>query len=248
MPTYSYQLYSSRDFPPLAKTLEMLAELGYGETEGYAAVYADKVATRAALDATGLTMPSGHFSLDALLNDRDGTLRTAEVLGVKSIFAPYLGAELRPTDAPGWTAFGEQLATVGETYRAEGLQFGWHNHDFEFQPNSDGSVPMKQILDAAPSIGWEADIAWIVRGGQDPFQWIADYGDRITAVHVKDIAKTGECVDEDGWADVGYGTLDWRRLMSALSNSAVKHFIVEHDKPNDDARFARRSIEALKTF
>lgn len=37
MTAFSYQLYSSRNFPPLAATLTMLADLGYAEVEGYGA-------------------------------------------------------------------------------------------------------------------------------------------------------------------------------------------------------------------
>jgi len=34
----------------------------------------------------------------------------------------------------------------------------------------------------------ERDLAWIVRGACDPLDYIARYGSRITAIHVKDIA------------------------------------------------------------
>ena len=34
MTDFSYQLYSSRNFPPLADTLRMVAEVGYTQVEG----------------------------------------------------------------------------------------------------------------------------------------------------------------------------------------------------------------------
>jgi sugar phosphate isomerase/epimerase len=106
-------------------------------------------------------------------------------------------------------------------------------------------VPLDHLFAGGPDLAWEADIAWIIRGGADPFAWIAKYGDRITAVHVKDIAPKGENADEDGWADVGYGTLDWKTIMKALRDKMpAKVFVMEHDKPSDVGRFARRSIEA----
>ena len=76
-------------------------------------------------------------------------------------------------------------------------------------------------------------------------------GDRITAVHVKDIAPAGENADEDGWADVGQGTVDWKGLMAALKEQTkAKYFVMEHDNPKDDKRFAdalaRRGREALR--
>lgn len=248
MTEFSYQLYSSREFPPLDATLSMLKELGYVAVEGYRGVFEDPAATRAALDAAGLPMRSAHFGLDSLEDDRDGTLATAKTLGLQSIYCPFIMPDQRPDTAEGWTAFGERLQALAEPYRAAGYDFGWHNHDFEFRPLADGSVPIMLMLDAAPDVSWEADIAWIVRGGADPFAWIAAYHNRISAVHIKDIAPEGENADEDGWTDVGHGTMPWSELMTTLKDSPVRHFIMEHDEPNDHERFARRSIEAARRF
>jgi sugar phosphate isomerase/epimerase len=245
---FSYQLYSSRNFPPLDQTLEMLQRNGYVQVEGYGAVYGDAAATKAALDAHNLTMPSGHFSIDLLEQEEQKVLDIAGTLGMKAIYCPHLAVDLRPTDAAGWSAFGERLEAAHATYSKAGYVFGWHNHDFEFKALADGSIPQRLIFDAAPSISWEADIAWIIRGGADPFQWIEDHASRITAVHVKDIAAQGQNTNEDGWADVGYGTVDWKALTSALRDTPVKYFIMEHDNPSDDERFARRSIATVKAF
>jgi sugar phosphate isomerase/epimerase len=42
--------------------------------------------------------------------------------------------------------------------------------------------------------------------------------------------------------------MDWKALMAALRGAGVRHFIMEHDNPSDDARFARRSLAAAKTY
>ena len=132
--------------------------------------------------------------------------------------------------------------------RKAGLVFGWHNHDFEFFALPDGSVPQDHIFAGGPDLSWEADIAWVIRGGADPFAWIQKYGSRITAVHVKDIAPAGEATDEDGWADVGHGTVAWGDLAKALAGTPATHFIVEHDNPKDITRLATRSIATIKAF
>ena len=248
MTDFSYQLYSSRDFPPLEDTLRMLKRLGYAGVEGFGGVYGDAGATRAALDEAGLAMESGHFGIDMLEGERDNVLRIAATLGMKAIYCPFLPVEQRPADAAGWKAFGRRLAEAGKPYRDAGYLFGWHNHDFEFRPLADGAVPQSLIFEAAPDLGWEADIAWIVRGGADPLEWIRDHGARISAVHVKDIAPAGENADEDGWADVGHGTMPWPQIWKALAATPARFFIMEHDRPNDHERFARRSIEAAREF
>lgn len=247
MTDYSYQLYSSRNFPPLADTLRMLAELGYAEVEGFGALYTDpdKVAAlKAALAETGLKMPTAHFGFD-LLSTPDTALKLAETLGISKVYCPFLMPADRPGDAAGWTAFGERLAEAGRPILDAGLAFGWHNHDFEFAP-VEGAFPMDLILAADTRIGLELDVAWVVRGGQDPLGWMSKYADRITSLHVKDIAPAGENADEDGWADVGYGTLDWAGLMKAAEQTAAEHFIMEHDNPSDHRRFAQASLRTMR--
>ncbi len=246
---WSFQLYSARNFQPWDDVLQLLAECGYKKVEGFGGVYSDPAGFRAGMDRNGLSMPTGHFPIDALENDFDSVRRTADALGVDTLICPFLTADKRPADTAGWRGFGERLARAGERAREAGYGFGWHNHDFEFKPLPDGSLPQDIILSSAPEIGWEIDVAWVVRGGADPFAWIERHGARIIAVHVKDIAAAGQGGDEDGWADAGHGTLDWPRLMAELrSKSPARHYIMEHDNPNDIGRFARRSIEAVRSY
>ncbi|KNY18028.1 xylose isomerase [Shinella sp. SUS2] len=253
MQTVSFQLYSARDFQPFSAVFRILAEAGYKQVEGYGALYAALddaaiLAVKADLDANGLTMPTAHFSLDMLESEPERVLAICRTLGIVAVYCPYLLPEDRPTDAAGWRAFGERLQKAGEPICKDGLTFGWHNHDFEFFTLSDGAVPLDHLFAGGPDLAWEADIAWIIRGGADPFAWIREYGDRITAVHVKDIAPKGENADEDGWADVGHGIVPWADLAKALAGSPVRHFIVEHDNPKDIARLAMRSIATIKAF
>jgi sugar phosphate isomerase/epimerase len=245
----SYQLYSSRNFPPLSDTLTMLAGLGYQDVEGYGGLYADdaKLAEMAAgLKATGLKMPTAHFGIDMLEGDPAQALKIARTLGIKRIYCPHLMPDQRPMDGPGWRAFGARLEAAGRPYKAAGIGFGWHNHDFEFKATPDGAIPQTEIMAGGPSLEWEMDVAWVIRGGADPVQWIRRYGPRITAAHVKDIAPAGQNMDEDGWADVGHGTVDWASMLAALRAVGCQHFVMEHDNPSDHARFAKRSILALR--
>jgi sugar phosphate isomerase/epimerase len=245
----SYQLYSSRNFPPLADTLAMLADLGYDAVEGYGALYADDAQVAeltAALGKSGLAMPTGHFGLAQLEAEPAKVLAIARALGITRLYCPYLMPEDRPTDAAGWRAFGARLQAAGRPIRDAGLGFGWHNHDFELRPLPDGQVPQDLIFAGGPDLEWEIDVAWVVRGGADPAAWITRYAPRITAAHLKDIAPAGQNANEDGWADLGEGTVPWKALMADLRHTPCDIFIMEHDNPSDHARFARRSLQAAK--
>ncbi|MDF1777788.1 MAG: sugar phosphate isomerase/epimerase [Rhizobiaceae bacterium] len=244
---YSFQLYSARNFLPWDAVLERVAELGYKQLEGFGGVYENPEQFRAKMDKLGLTMPTGHFSLDALENNFDLVSDQVDKLGVQKIYCPYLAEDERPTDSAGWKNFAQRLAAVGAKAKAKGHGFGWHNHHFEFETLADGGIPQAILLDEAPDIEWEADIAWILRGGGDPLDWIERYGARITSVHVKDIAPSGQCEDEDGWADVGHGIVAWKNIMRALKqHSNTVYYVMEHDNPSNYERFAQRSIETMR--
>lgn len=247
----SYQLYSSRMFPPLNDTLHMLADIGYAHVEGYGALLAEpellNILERGLSD-TGLTMPSCHVGLDLCEVDPEAVADIARRLGIKTIVIPFIMPDDRPDDADGWRGFGARLAAVGGALAPFGLRLAYHNHDFEFVPLSDGALPIDLILGAAPEVLFEYDVAWAVRAGADPFLPISQHGDRIAFAHLKDIAPDGDAADEDGWADVGHGTMDWGALFAALRSAGTEGFIVEHDNPSDHRRFAQRAFDAVSRF
>src|SRR5581483_4020410 len=188
----SFQLYSARAFPPLETQLATLAALGYRQVEPYGGLYAALDDLAAALQRRSLAAPSGHFGLDLLEGDFAAALGIAGKLQMDLVIAPFPPPSQRPNDAPGWRAFGERLAAIAAKFDAEGIAFGWHNHDFEMRALPDGSYPLDRLLSASERIKWQADIGWIARAGEDPLRWIARYAGRIGALHVKDLAKPGE--------------------------------------------------------
>jgi sugar phosphate isomerase/epimerase len=248
MSRFSFQLYSARNHPPVENMLKTLSDLGYAEVEGFGGVYDMPEKLRAEMDHLGLAMPTGHFSIEMLENKKNKTLRVAKTLGMNTLICPFIMPDQRPKTAKGWKDFGKRLEAISRTYRAEGYGVAWHNHDFEFAPLKDGSTPHELIFANAPTLDWEIDVAWIARGKSNPLKWIKAYGGAITVAHVKDIAPKGECIDEDGWADVGHGTVNWQAIINALRQTRCMHYVMEHDKPSDVNRFAKRSLASAKKY
>ncbi|MEO1314146.1 MAG: sugar phosphate isomerase/epimerase [Pseudomonadota bacterium] len=249
MPQFSYQLYSSRKFGPATETLTMLASKGYGQVEGYGGLFrsSEDVSTlNVALDRTGLIMPTAHFGFESVRDTPAEVIDIANTLGIRAVFVPAIGQ--RDRDVAGWAQFGKDLAEAGKPLQDAGLTFGWHNHDYEFADLGGPETPLDLILAGSDGLKLEIDLAWIQIAGQDPAAWVRKYADRIAAAHLKDIAEPGIAVDEDGWADVGHGVMDWPALVAALNRSAVQTLVMEHDSPSDDARFAERALAAAKAM
>ncbi len=237
-----FQLYSARN-TPLSETLRLVAEAGYTGVEAYRDNFVDSEALKRELDKHSLSVPSMHINLRHLRADLDACIARAYMFGCQHVVCPFLEPDERPSDIAQWLALGRELDRISLILAARNITFAWHNHDFEFEPLVDGTIPLEQLLDTAPSMTWEIDVAWVVRAGTDPLPWIQRYQSRLSAVHLKDLAPAGERLDEDGWADLGDGVVAWDQLMPQLLSSPASLYITEHDNPSDLDRFATRSIK-----
>jgi sugar phosphate isomerase/epimerase len=245
MPDFSYQLYSSRNFSPLEDTLAMLTQAGYTQVEGYGGLFSDpRMLTdlETSLNAHSLTMPTAHLGFDQVASDPKGVIEIAKRLGIRAILVPATDDRVR--DAAGWAAFGKSLGEAGKPLMDAGLQFGWHNHDFEYAQLDVPQSPLDLIMAGNDDLMLELDLAWVQVAGSDPVGEIEKWANRLVAVHVKDIAPAGENLAEDGWADVGHGVMDWPAIVDAVNRSTASYLVIEHDNPADHHRFATRSIAA----
>lgn len=246
MPDISYQLYSSRNFPDLARQAAMLAGLGLRHVEPFGGQFGDISVLQSVLAANGLQAPTAHIGAPALRQDFEGTMAKLKAIGVETAIVPAVPPEERVQPRAGWKALGRELTGWAHKAAGHGLRFAWHNHHFEFAQLEDGSFPLEHILGTDPALLWQVDIAWVIRGKQDPASWIRRYADRITGFHVKDLAAEGTCLDEDGWADVGHGVIDWPALLPVMRAVNAPVWTLEHDNPSDDARFASRSFATVR--
>ena len=50
----------------------------------------------------------------------------------------------------------------------------WHNHEFEFQPLEDGTVPYDYLIENLKDEGvvFEMDVHWVAFAGEDPVKWV----------------------------------------------------------------------------
>ncbi len=242
MTTYriSFQLYSARNYPPVEPQLEALAAIGFDAVEPYRGAYGNNAAGfRRKLDAVGLACPTAHIALDLLDSDRPAAIAEAETLGLETVVAPYLVPEKRPIDIAGWKALADRLSGHAAALAEKGLKLAWHNHDFEYKPLPDGSRPIDHLI-GAKGVNFEADLGWIARAGKDIAAEIKRFPGKLAAFHVKDVAPAGTTVD-DGWTDIGAGTIDWPGLLPTIAGSGSDLLIFEHDNPSDWRGFAARS-------
>ena len=237
------QLYTVRDL--MAKdvegTLTAVAGAGYTEVE-FAGYFGKSPADiRAMLDRHGLTAPSVHAGSIAP-DDWAKSLDAAHVIGHKYIVMPWIPEERRKT-LDDWRRIAADFNRVAAAAQAAGVQFAYHNHDFEF-PLVEGRVPYDVLLaETDPKlVQLEIDLYWITKGGQDPLAYFARWPGRVPLVHVKDSAGP----PDHKMVDVGSGTIDWKRIFARSEQAGIKHYFVEHDQPADPIASITASCAYLK--
>ena len=241
----AYQLYSSRNFPPLEAQLPILKSMGYDAIEPWLPAYeSDPAAFRRALDNADLKCLSFHMPLDGLINEPTRFIDIAKTLGATCLIPPYIAPDRRQATSAFWQDVGRNLAQGAEHAAQHGFTVAWHNHDFEYQALPDGTRPIDHIL-APEGVMFEIDCGWITRAGADPAAELIRYKDRIVAIQTKDTAPLGTKTD-DGWTATGDGIINWAALAPLFRQTAATHIVTEHDNPSDWQAFARRSIGHLR--
>ena len=227
------QLYTVRHDAKhhLSSVLEAVRKIGYTEVETYWDVYKHPAADlRQMITEHGLTVPSGHFNYDGL----EGKIDYAKTLGVEYVICPMLPKSMWFT-LDGYKRAADQFNLWGEKIKQAGMQFGFHNHNYEFRRFGDttGYETMMQRCDPK-LVCIEMDCYWIAQAGGDPLQMFQQYGDRIKLLHLKD-RKSGFPTTQikdaaaEHFTEVGAGTINWPEILAAAEKNGVKHFFVERD-------------------
>lgn len=241
------QLYGLRKLDGLHTQLRTARDAGYIAVETVQSHLDDADTTRRALDAHGLIASSGHVSLPALRENLAGTVRAASTLGIRNLYMPAMPVDERAGGEDHWRRAGRELGEMSLRVADLGLSLGYHNHDWELAAMEDGRPALLHFFEGAEGtpLTWQADLAWLTRAGGDPAQWLAEHGALVSSVHVKDLAPAGTRQDEDGWTDVGSGTLDWHGLWRDCQALGDLLMVVEHDNPKDPEQSARASLTFL---
>ena len=229
------QMYTLRDAGPLEEQLKIVHDAGIRavETVGTQNVSAGEL--ERLLDKYSIRAISTHVPLSGLRGDLDGVVAFNRSIGNTMLVVPYLSEDERPGDAAGWAALGRELGEIAGKVQAQGMRLAYHNHDFEIV-DFDGRTALELMFEAAgPALEAEIDLAWVARAGYDPAAFLDRFSGRVFAVHAKDNAPEGQAQDEQGFAAVGQGVLDWNAILPAAADAGVQWYIIEHDLPKDAA-------------
>ncbi len=244
------QLYSIRDAmaEDVPGSLKKVSDLGYkylemaGYSDGKFYGYAPEEFKKMANDL-GMKVLSSHTMVEAegITIDNAKIMADAHAeLGVKYCVQPWVNEPDRNIES--YKKMIGDWNEVGRIMKEAGIQFGYHNHNFEFL-NMDGVVPYYDLflpeMDA-DLITMEIDLYWVTKAGQDPVEMFNKYPGRFQLFHLKDMStETPPYFDviKDDIAPVGAGLIDFKRILAAKDVAGMKYFFVEDDNQGNGKPF-----------
>jgi len=154
---------------------------------------------------------------------------------------PAIGFEPDPST---WAVIADGLVKATDAAAAEGVRYALHPHvGSRIEVEDD----VRAVLDltAGSSLFFGPDTGHLFWAGMDPAVIMADYSDRIIAVHLKDVDASArvtaiEAGDDYSaatnkrhvWTEPGRGAIDFTAVLATLPADFDGWFVVEVDVPN----------------
>jgi sugar phosphate isomerase/epimerase len=259
--TIGLQLYTVRDAMQAdpTGTLAKVAQIGYNSLEG--ATYTgtekfygmDPKTFKEVLKNNGLVMRSCHYRLGedvtdgamkgTILDDWKRAADDAAALGLKYMVCAWLSPKER-LGLDHYKKLAKDFNKAAETCKAAGLQFCYHNHDFEFEQEA-GKYKYDVLLDETDPalVKMEMDLYWVSKAGQDPIKLFEKHPGRFPLWHLKDMDATAD----HAFTEVGNGTIDFKKIFTHAKTAGMKYFFVEQDKcPGSPFDSITKSITYIK--
>jgi sugar phosphate isomerase/epimerase len=247
------QLFTIRD--AMAKnpiqSIKYARELGYvdGEIYGYDVdndTYYGIASKefKMQIDDLDFSISSGHYDFSSHFNDTkekleryiDQCIKGAHTLDSKYITWPWLAPEYRSIE--NFKILADKLNAIGEQVTNAGLQFAYHNHDFEFTDHN-GEQGYDIILSGTDAnlVKLQMDMYWVEHSAdKSPDELIAENPGRYVMWHIKDMDK----VTRD-YSEMGNGSIDYRKMLSSINKDDLQYYYIEQG-----GNFAKNSMQSIK--
>jgi len=239
-------LFTVREFTKtiedVAETFKKVVDIGYKAIQISAFGPMDYKEVAELVKDSGLVVGASHQVWNEFLGDTDTVIAQNKAWGCDHPAIGSLPTEYRCFD--GIKRFLDELGPVNEKLAAAGLDFSYHNHNWEFARFDcpDNKTFMETLLDLSEGRGlnFEIDTYWVQAGGAEPTLWLKKCDGRMPVIHFKDMCMTDQ--REMRMAEIGEGNLDWPELLAAANAGGTKFALIEQD-----LTYGRDAFDCLAT-
>jgi sugar phosphate isomerase/epimerase len=242
----SVQLYTVRNqmSTDIPGTLKRIAGIGFKSVE--TAFWPDGITVQKAgqyIKEAGLSVSSAHIEIPAG-DKKQAMLDTAAAYGCTKMIWHGWPEDKRYSTLEGTMELVSIYNEAGKFAKANGLQFGVHNHWWEYRNKVGGRFVYEVLLENLDQdIFFEVDTYWVKVAGQDPAAIVKRLGSRAPLLHIKDgPAIWNDSLPKDNpdpMTAVGKGTQNFPAIVTAAGGN-TEWMVVEMDRTATDV------FEALK--
>jgi sugar phosphate isomerase/epimerase len=236
------QLYSFRALDePVTRTIERVGATNLDGVEFAGTSDKPPEQVRRELHEQQLAAAGAHIPVEVIQEDLPAEAENAQMLGVETFVVPILD-DAALADAASIEETGSALSSLADSVAEYGFDLCYHNHEFEFG-EVDGRPAFERLVEATEGVDFELDVGWAYTAGADPVDLLDRYADRITHVHLKDVAVDSAAERGGRPVDLGAGDVPLRDCASAARAAGVEWAVFEHDDPDDPFDFLAQASE-----
>lgn len=237
---FGVQLYSLRDeiaTRGLEPVLKMVADAGYDCVE-FAGFYdLTPIEVKNLLDKYGLEGISAHIGIDKIAEQLD----YIDVIGIKSVYIPWVSFEELDTDLDGLVA---KINAIKPELDKRNVLFGYHNHAHEYR---DGKDLIYNLLSKTEDFYSEIDTFWVKAAGLEPTDMMKKYASRLSCLHIKELDLGGDTKKPN--PIVGLGSVGFEKVFALANEMGINLAILEVENlPCDSASYLKQSYQNMKKF
>ena len=220
----------------LANVFREIKKAGFAQVELYPIAYNHPAPElrRMVADA-GLGAVSGHFDYEGLASKLD----YAHQLGLHFVVCPMLPKD-QWTSVEGFRKAADDFNAWGKAAKERGMEFTFHNHDYEFKPqgSTTGFAELMQHTDPE-LVKLELDLYWLTQAGQDPAAILTKHANRVRLIHMKDRTKgapTSYNMDasSEHFTELGTGSVQWPALLAQAKKQGIHYAFLDQDETHGD--------------
>ncbi|TVZ14268.1 sugar phosphate isomerase/epimerase family protein [Maribacter sp. MAR_2009_72] len=215
---------------------------GYdGENDSYYGIPSKEFKKQ--LDDLDFTISSGHYNFSNLFNEPEDVLmryvdqciKGAKTLQSTYITWPWLAPEYRTIEH--FKILTYKLNKIGEQVNNAGLQFAYHNHDFEFTDHNGEQGNAIILAETDPNlVKLQMDMYWVEHSSTKSIHdLIRENPKRYVMWHIKDMDK----ITRD-YSEMGNGSIDYKQILANINKEDLQYYYLEQG-----GNFAKNSMQSI---
>lgn len=237
MPKISVQLWSVKDElkNDFKGTLQKISAMGFDGVEfagDFGPYKNDAQGLKVYLDGLGLKVSAAHIPFsDFDANNFEQSVAFYKALATDTLIVAW---DERAWNTDKVDALIADLNTLFIKLKAEGLKFGFHNHDKEFNQHK-GATFWDHIARSTPNdFLLQLDVGWVTFADKNPVTYIERYPGRTLTTHIKaKLPNSGDTL-KGKRPIVGDDVTDWTAVLKAeIAVGGTLWFVVEQEEYPD---------------